>query len=159
MNARRIPRVSIAAHSRVSSQLIGWDLVGAAPTERKSRIRNNEPREPRGLTRAVKPLWLYSAAPLLFSFVLADFFFFPFLSSLFIAAPLRLRSSSSCPCRFPSPHDIAICILYYTRCRAIALIPRTALVLRRIQQFSVMSDDNCESLQYVMTFRVGKKSS
>lgn len=57
-------RVHPSLYSRVSSQLIGG-ISGrsAPPTERKSRIRNNEPREPRGLTRAVKPLWLYSAAP------------------------------------------------------------------------------------------------
>lgn len=56
-----------------------WDLVGAAPTERKSRIRNNEPREPRGLTRAVKPLWLYSAAPAPLFIRIGSCFFFSLL--------------------------------------------------------------------------------
>lgn len=151
MSRSAAPRVSIAAHSRVSSQLIG----GTAPTERKSRIRNNESREPRGLTRAVKPLWLYSAASPLFSFVLALFFFpssfSPCLSTLFIAALPRLRFSSSRPRQFPF-----LCIsrytYYYTRHRAIALIPRIALTLRRISHaYAIVLDDhgdsstNCES--------------
>lgn len=118
MSRSASPRVSIAEQLACIFSVNRWDLVGAAPTERKSRIRNNEPREPRGLTRAVKLLWLYSAASLLFSFVLACSFFLSFslLSSLFIAAPLRLRSSSSRPRQSPFPH-IAIYILLHAMSR------------------------------------------
>lgn len=110
-----------------------WDLVGAVPTERKSRIRNNEPREPRGLTRAVKPLWLYSAAPLLFSFVLARFLLFPLLCASIpfhrrSALPSFLFSSRL----FSFPFLIPRYTYYYTRCRAIVLIPRNVLTARRI---------------------------
>lgn len=81
----RIRRCTLACICSVNR----WALVGAAPTERKSRIRNNEPREPRGLTRAVKSLWLYSAASLLFSFVLARFFFFSLRTSHPFSSLLR----------------------------------------------------------------------
>lgn len=119
-----------------------WDpLVGTIPTERKSRIRNNEPREPRGLTRAVKLLWLYSAASLLlFSFALARscLFWFPppfslrafhpFSSPLFFLSTARL---------LPFPH-IAIYILLH----AIALIPRLVPAVRRILYLRSSLDDN-----------------
>lgn len=118
MSRSATPRVSAAAHSRVSSSVNRWDLVGTAPTERKSRIRNNEPREPRGLTRAVKPLWLYSAASLLFSLAL----FFPLSFSLRVSQPFSsplcpaLRLSASRPRQFPFPR-IAIYILLHAMSR------------------------------------------
>lgn len=122
--------VSIACILACIFSVNRWDLVGAAPTERKSRIRNNEPREPRGLTRAVKPLWLYSAAPLLFSLVLALFFLpLPLI-------PFHRRSAPSSFLIFSSA-SVSLSPRYtyhYTRCRAIELIPRIALTVQQIQR-------------------------
>lgn len=166
MNARRCPGPYPACIHRCTLACIfsvnRWDLVGAAPTERKSRIRNNDMSlASRAVWReAVKPLWLYSAAPLLFSFVLADFFFFfLFLSSLFIAAPLRLRSSFSRPRRFPSPHDIAICILLHAMSRdSVNSKDRT----KRFGEFNVsalLSDDKLRIFAIRDDFSCWKESS
>lgn len=146
----RIPRVSIAAHSRVSFQLMGgiWSgpLRPNGSLEFETMIWASRAARSDASSKAFMALFRGSAS--LFIRIGWLFFHFLFLSSLFIAAPLRLRSSFSRPRRFPFPHDIAICILLHAMSRDSV---NSKDCTKRFGEFNVsalLSDDNCESLQY-----------